>query len=108
MDIQGLHQLIDEWAAKQSAQGEPPPPPAETKRELPKDKQAVRTKSTGDKVYILDDKLKTRQWVQSSTPGVDGPTLLKELGWEMDDVVEIDDTEFIRYNPGPLISKADA
>jgi len=100
MDLQSLHQLIDEWAAKQPAQGEPPTPPVEEpKRELPKDKRVVRTKTSGDRVYLIDEVAKTRQWITR-------PEILDELGFTMADVVEVNDEEFLKYNQGTALYKA--
>ena len=58
----------------------------------PKDNnlRVVRTKSTGDKVYVLNEAEQTKRWVAS-------PEVLKGLGFDMNDVEEVDDAEFIKY-----------
>src|SRR4051812_21676120 len=92
MDIQALHQLIDDWAAKQPSAtvtfGTPVPdseipPQEEPKRELPKDKRVIRTKSTGDRVYLIDETAKTKAWVTSAE-------ILEKLGFTMADVEEVE------------------
>lgn len=72
----------------------------EPKRELPKDKRVVRTKSTGDRVYLLDDTKKIRQWVTN-------PEVLKGLGFEMTDVGEADDMEVAKYQLGPALYRVE-
>ena len=69
-------------------------------RDLPKDKRVVRTKQTGDRVYLLDENKKTRQWVYS-------PEVLQSIGFEMSDVIEIDDLELSRYSMGAALYKVD-
>lgn len=66
--------------------------------EKPKDKRVVRTKSSGDRVYYLDEVKKQRQWVYN-------PNVLQSLGFDMSDVVEIEDSELLRYGMGPAILK---
>lgn len=63
---------------------------------LPEGKRVVRTKASGDRVYFLDDVKKTRQWIAN-------PDVLTQLGFEMSDVVEIDDTEMIKFQMGPAL-----
>lgn len=108
MNIVGLHELIDKWYQEELNSGEiatgdrPESPatagPPEDKRELPEGKRAVRTKSQGDKVFYLDDEKKTRQWVTS-------PEVLASLGFEMGDIVEVDDGELIKYQMASAIYK---
>lgn len=71
-------------------------PPA---RVLPEDQRVVRTKTSGDKVYLLDDTKKTRQWISNGE-------VLTGLGFEMNDVTEVDDATMMRYNMGPALYKA--
>lgn len=100
MDIQGLHKLIDEWAVAQrvapNAEEVPEPPP----RELPKDLRVVRTSTSQDRVYLLDEIKKTRQWVTR-------PEILDGLGFIMEDVIKIDDAELAKYEQGVAIYKLD-
>lgn len=128
LDIVGLHKLIDQWAEKERAKEEiateakvegeiasPDQPstdpnatpavaekvaeevaPAEKK--VIDGRRVVRTKNSGDRVYMLDDNKKTRQWVTN-------PAVLKGLGFEMGDVGEIDEAEFQKYGMGGSIFK---
>ncbi len=100
MDLQSLHQLIDDWAAQQpdSTGNIIPETPTEA-RVLPEGKRVVRTKQGGDKVYLIDEVPKTRQWITK-------PEILDALGFIMDDVVEIEESELFRYNQGTAIYKA--
>lgn len=70
------------------------------KRELPKDKRVVRTKSSGDRVYFIDEIKKTRQWVTN-------PEVLESLGFEISDVTEVEDSELLRYQMGSALYKVD-
>lgn len=98
MDIQQLHQLIDDWASKQSTQPFSQyqgaeikfTAPEEPKRELLKDKRVIRTKSTGDRVYLIDEVAKTKAWVTSAE-------ILDKLGFTMTDVEEVDDSALVGY-----------
>ena len=65
-------------------------PEPETKRELPKDKRVVRTKASGDRVYLLDEVKKTRSWITN-------PQVLDGLGFTMEDVTEVADAEMLKY-----------
>lgn len=69
-------------------------------RVLPEGKRVVRTKSSGDRVYCLDEEKKTRQWITN-------PEVLKGLGFEIEDVVEVEDTELLRYNMGPALYRVE-
>lgn len=66
--------------------------------EKPKDKRVVRTKSSGDRVYLLDEIKKTRQWVYN-------PEVLDSLGFTMGDVQEVEDSEILKYGMGAAILK---
>lgn len=69
--------------------------------EKPKDSRVVRTKSSGDRVYLLsikEDGKKTRQWVYN-------PEVLESLGFNMGDVVEIEDSELLTHSMGAPILK---
>ena len=59
-------------------------------RELPKDKRVVRTKASGDRVYLLDEVKETRSWVTN-------PQVLDGLGFTMEDVTEVADAEMLKY-----------
>lgn len=74
----------------------------EPKRELPEGKRMVRTKTSGDTVYFLDEAKKTRQRILGSQKHP-GPELVESLGFGMDDVVEVDDTELFKYAMGQVI-----
>lgn len=106
MDVNALKTLISE-AIDQWAAGVSPTTPGEVTevkndaRVLPEGKRAVRTKSSGDRVYYLDEDKKTRQWVTTSEN-------LSALGFEMEDVVEVPDSELMKYNMSSAIYKVDA
>lgn len=63
-------------------------------------KRVVRTKSSGDRVYCIDEDKKLRQWVTN-------PDVLKGLGFEASDVQEVDDNELLSYAMGPALYKVD-
>lgn len=91
------HQLIDTlfdtWAntAKNTVSGPiTQDAPAIEGRKLPEGKRVVRTKQSGDRVYLLDEEKKTRAWITN-------PEVLKGLGFEIGDVVEVDDSEMLKY-----------
>lgn len=98
-----LDQAIDQWSAGVAPTDSPvdavadtPEAPAEEAspaRELPKDKRVVRTKQSGDRVYLLDEIKKTRQWITN-------PEVLAKLGFEMGDVKDVADKEFLDYTLG--------
>lgn len=97
MDIEDLkerlNRVIDEWGKQNNygKQAEAEAVEAEVvERKLPEGKRAVRTKSMGDRVYVLDEEKKTRAWVTN-------PDILKATGFELTDVVEIDDSELLTY-----------
>lgn len=86
-----LHQLIDEWAGVSGITFTPAETaPEEPKKELPKDKRVIRTKSTGDRVYLIDDTAKTKAWVTSAE-------ILEKLGFTMADVEEVEDSALVGY-----------
>jgi hypothetical protein len=70
-------------------------------RILPEGKRAVRTKQSGDRVYLLDDEKKTRQWVTN-------PEVLKGLGFELTDVVEVDESEMAKYQMAAALYRVDS
>lgn len=109
-----LNDTVDRWA---SSQRPPAPvaansfpaehgaatiafsaPEAETvvERQLPQGKRVVRTKSSGDRVFLLDDTKspKTRQWISK-------PEVMDAQGFIMEDVVSVEDSELLGYTQGP-------
>jgi hypothetical protein len=60
----------------------------------------VRTKQSGDRVYLLDEEKKTRQWLTN-------PEVMKKLGFEMGDVKEVKDEEILTYAMGSAIYRVD-
>lgn len=85
-----LHNLIDEWAAKEFPVTIEFAAPTEPARELPKDKRVIRTKSTGDRVYLIDEVAKTKAWVTTED-------ILTKLGFTQADVQEVDDSALVGY-----------
>lgn len=67
-------------------------------RILPEGKRVVRTKTSGDKVYRLDEKEKLRQWVVTGD-------VLTDLGYEQSDVEMVEDLDLIKYRVGSPIHK---
>lgn len=111
-----LDAAITQWAAGAAAEGtatalaadvaspaneitsvEDTPP----ERVLPEGKRVVRTKSSGDRVYYIDEARQTRQWITNSD-------VLTGLGFEMGDVVEVDDNELMKYNMASAIYKTES
>ena len=70
-----------------------------TTRLKPAGKRVVRP--GGDRVYLLDEEKKTRQWVTN-------PEVLEGLGFDMSDVVEIDEAELFQYQMGPALYRVEA
>ena len=81
--------LLDITISKASGSVEPA-------RVLPEGKRVVRTKSTGDRVYMLTDADNSRRWITN-------PEVLKGLGFEMGDITEVDDSELMKYTMGPAL-----
>lgn len=105
VDVTQLRKMIEEtitqWAAGGSADVSPEPTAAiEDKPARTDGKRAVRTKGTGDRVYLIDDNAKTKAWITS-------PEILAGLGFEMADVVDLDDSELISYVMSPSIYRID-
>lgn len=69
-------------------------------RVLPEGKRVVRTKSSGDRVYYIDEEKKTRQWVSK-------PEILDALGFIMEDVVEVEDSKLLKYTMASPLYKVD-
>lgn len=96
------HKLVDQLfdtVAAPPAPAEPEAEPAE-ERVLPEGKRLVRTKSSGDRVYQLDEEKKTRSWVTSAE-------ILNKLGWRMEDVVEVEDSELLKYQMAAAIYRVE-
>ena len=68
--------------------------------EAPADKRVVRSQSSGDRVYMLDEIKKTRQWVTN-------PQVLAGLGFTPQDVKDIEDIELLKYQMAAAIYKVD-
>lgn len=70
----------------------------EVKEEKPKPegKRAARSPATGDKVYILDTKEKTKHWVTTEK-------ILQEQGWELGEVENLEDSELNEYRLGAAL-----
>lgn len=116
MDIESLKQnlskAVDEWYKTQPTVSftttgtdevvtlQPEESVLAPERVLPEGKRVVRTKSSGDRVYLLDENQKTRQWVTNGD-------ILQALGFEFGDVVDVDDNELMKYNMGPAIYRVD-
>lgn len=110
-----LDAAITQWAAGASPEGPSITPAADVaspaneitsvedtpERVLPEGKRVVRTKSSGDRVYYIDETKQTRQWVTNSD-------VLAGLGFEMGDVVEVDDNELMKYNMASAIYKTES
>ena len=111
LNIVKLHQLIDQWAADERAKEQTPETPVEAtvvpEAPKPEGKRVVRTKTSGDTVYFIDEVKKTRQRIVGSnmTPG---PDIVESLGFQMGDVGEMDDTEMAQFQQGAPIYKVDA
>lgn len=97
--------LAEDWAVLAAAEAEgivgaqlSQPEAAEAKIDHPAWQRVARTRSSGDRVYLLDDQKKTRQWVYD-------PNVLESLGFSMADVGDIEDNDLLKYNMGPAILK---
>lgn len=97
-----INNIIDDWADGQQQTSNPDTEtePEAPERKLPEGKRVARTKSSGDRVYMLDDEKKTRHWVTN-------PEVLKGLGFELSDVVEVDDTEMLKYQLGSALYRVE-
>lgn len=104
MDVSELKQkinnIIDDWADGEMSTSDPGVEPDTPDRKLPEGKRAARTKASGDRVYMLDEAKKTRHWVTN-------PEVLKSLGFELKDVVEVEDVEMLKYQLGSAIYRVE-
>lgn len=105
VDVAALRKMLDDavtqWAAGVSAPVASPTneiTEVKDERVLPEGKRVVRTKSSGDRVYLLDEVKNTRQWVTK-------PEVLAALGFEAGDVQEVEDTEMLKYQMGVALYK---
>lgn len=94
-----LDQAITQWSTG-VAPTDSPTASVEDKPERTDGKRAVRSKGSGDRVYLLDDNAKTKAWITS-------PEVLAKLGFEMLDVQDIEDLEFAAYKMSPSIYRVD-
>lgn len=106
IDVAGLRKAVDDAITQWSVGASPDEPSPSNEitevkdvRVLPEGQRVVRTKLSGDKVYLLDDTKNTRSWVTNGD-------VLTGLGFEMGDVVEVDDSEMMKYQMAAAIYKA--
>lgn len=109
LDIEDLkfrvNKAIDEWFQVESVATKEPgseaaqEPPKE-ERKLPEGKRVVRTKQSGDRVYMLDEAKKTRHWITN-------PEVLDGLGFKMEDVTEVEDAEMLRFQMGAALYRVE-
>jgi hypothetical protein len=71
--------------------------PVVEERVLPEGKRVVRTKTSGDRVYLIDENAKTRQWLTN-------PEALASQGFEPSDVAETTDEDLLKYSMGSPIN----
>lgn len=90
-----LKELIDGLISDETLEAPTTPTP---ERKLPEGQRVVRTKSSGDKVYLLDDTKKTRAWITNGD-------VLTALGFTQMDVTEIDDVDLFKYQMSLAIYK---
>lgn len=103
IDVTTLRKMIDDaitqWVAGASPTDSPDTAIVD-KLERTDNKRAIRTKSTGDRVYIIDDSAKTKAWVTS-------PEVLTKLGFTMEDVEDLEDNQLVGYQMAPSIYRVD-
>lgn len=92
-----VNYIFDEGLMGDGTETDTTPVPPE--RKLPENQRVVRTKTSGDKVYLLDEVKKTRQWITNGE-------VLTALGFEMGDVTEVDDVTMMKYNMGAALYRA--
>ena len=98
MTREEAHKLIDELFDAVPVEGEKVADETPA-RILPEGKRVVRTKSSGDSVYYIDEEKMTRQWVTNGD-------ILTALGFLMEDVEEVDDAALLKYSMAAAIYKA--
>ena len=67
-------------------------------RVLPEGKRVVRTKNSGDRVYLINEKEETRQWITNER-------VLAGLGFEFSDVTDIEEDELVKFRMAPALYK---
>ena len=92
-----INSVLDQWYEKQK---NPTTQVEEVKPERTDGKRAVRSKSTGDRVMLLDDNEKTKAWITS-------PEILAKLGFDMADVEDVEDSEMLQDAMSPSIYRVD-
>lgn len=100
MDREQAHKLIDHLFDMEVENLPVEQVEDKPKKVLPEGKKVVRTKSSGDRVYYINEEKKTRQWITN-------PDVLTKLGFDMDDVQEIDDSELLRYSMAAALYRID-
>lgn len=101
MNREQAHNLVDQIFDANDASGITfADPESPVKPERTDGKRVVRTKSTGDRVYLIDPEAKTKQWVTS-------PEILASLEFELADVEDLEDAELVEYRMAPSIYKID-
>lgn len=103
IDVANLRKMLDETVTQWAAEVSPTDSPtASVEDKLPRTdgKRAVRTKSTGDRVYLVDDNAKTKAWITT-------PEIMAQLGFNMSDVVDLEDSELVGYQMNPSIYRVE-
>lgn len=106
IDVANLRKMLDDtvtqWAAGVSPTDSPDTAIVDTPEKPVRTdgKRAVRTKNTGDRVYLIDDNTKSKAWVTTAE-------ILSKLGFEMNDVQDLDDSELVQYTMMPSIYGVD-
>lgn len=99
MTREEAHKLIDRmFDMDQTKVSELASDTSDVARVLPEGKRVVRTKTSGDRVYLLDDTDKTRHWIAN-------PDVLTNLGFDMSDVIDVEDAELIKYRMATALYK---
>lgn len=103
IDVANLRKMLDktvtQWAAGVSPTDSPDSAIVD-KPERANGKRVIRTKDTGDNVYLIDDNAKTKAWITK-------PEILEGLGFTMADVQEIESSSLVGYQMQPSIYKVD-
>lgn len=104
--LEEAHELVDQIFSQQGVLAPAVAPEVEPDEDFedevlaPANARIVRTKSSGDRVYYLDEDKKTRQWVTN-------PQVVDDLGFRMEDVQEVDDEELLKYQMAAALYKVD-